>query len=497
MSTSLRSAPDMRAMVDPLTLTTFVPGAILHAAELNGSFDSMLPKTGGTIDAPDGPIKALTILTGDNGVTCNNGLEVIQGYNGGGLGMGPGLVPHTASVRFGAETFHDHFAAVFNTALRATGAYGNLESVLTIPAGATTANLSNAFTASVHDYGGNGAQAINTYAIAGANNATLWGIQTVCTDSSPATSGMFTGVREQIEFDYFVRNTSTTVRGVLCNLSSNVVSPTGQTWIAFTTGLFPASQPWDIAYSSGNGTAQTALLVGSAGPYGAPVETGDKSQLIQFLYTDNTTPTTNRAVSIYADPTYAGATGVDLRISSTQFPGAKPHLTLDNLAYFKALNGAANNTLALMTLNGLDQLCIGDGVASTFIRAGISAAICASAQFTSVANGINEVLFTGAASGSAPVISSYRAQGGTDSSIGLTINPFGLGVLSLNALGTNTVVGTGAAIATNAVFGHLQIPTCAGPPTGAIGGAGKAALIADSTNHKLYFNDGSGWLAVN
>ncbi len=61
----------------------------------------------------------------------------------------------------------------------------------------------------------------------------------------------------------------------------------------------------------------------------------------------------------------------------------------------------------------------------------------------------------------------------------------------------NTLVGSGAAIATNSTTKMLLIPTCAGTPTGTVGGAGGAALIVDQTNHKLYFNDGGGWVAVN
>ena len=186
--------------------------------------------------------------------------------------------------------------------------------------------------------------------------------------------------------------------------------------------------------------------------------------------------------------------GVDLRISSDYAGRVNP--TLDNLAYIKAMNAAGDNSLGLMVLNGQNQLSIGEGVQTILIR-GNNGGLASIAQFNAVAGAVNNVQFAGGVAGSPPVISSFHGQLGTDTNIGLTINPFGLGQLSLNALGTNTVVGTGAAIATNAVYGHLQIPTCAGPPTGAVGGVGKAALIADSTNHKLYFNDGSGWLAVN
>ncbi len=65
----------------------------------------------------------------------------------------------------------------------------------------------------------------------------------------------------------------------------------------------------------------------------------------------------------------------------------------------------------------------------------------------------------------------------------------------LQAVGANLLLGSGSAIATNAVAGHLMIPTCAGTPTGAPtgAGAGAAAIIVDSTNNKLYFYSTSAW----
>ena len=96
---------------------------------------------------------------------------------------------------------------MFNTAPggRPNGQFNNLESVLTISASPASSNLTTAFTASVVTYSGGGALASTFYAVAMANNATMMAINTVCTDSSPATSGNFSGVRGQVEHDYFVR----------------------------------------------------------------------------------------------------------------------------------------------------------------------------------------------------------------------------------------------------------------------------------------------------
>ena len=57
--------------------------------------------------------------------------------------------------------------------------------------------------------------------------------------------------------------------------------------------------------------------------------------------------------------------------------------------------------------------------------------------------------------------------------------------------------GTGGAIATNATDGFLQIPTCAGTPTGTpqFYGNGTVPIVFDSTNNKIYIYTGS-WKGV-
>lgn len=55
----------------------------------------------------------------------------------------------------------------------------------------------------------------------------------------------------------------------------------------------------------------------------------------------------------------------------------------------------------------------------------------------------------------------------------------------------NFVQGT-AAIAANATDGFLYVASCAGPPTGTpTAYAGRVPIVVDTTNHKLYFYDGS------
>lgn len=64
----------------------------------------------------------------------------------------------------------------------------------------------------------------------------------------------------------------------------------------------------------------------------------------------------------------------------------------------------------------------------------------------------------------------------------------------------NTIIGNGA-VATTATNGFLQINTCAGTPTGAPAGTviGRAALVYDSTNKKLYVWDHgtAAWIILN
>ena len=62
----------------------------------------------------------------------------------------------------------------------------------------------------------------------------------------------------------------------------------------------------------------------------------------------------------------------------------------------------------------------------------------------------------------------------------------------------NIVSGNQAAIATNATDGFLYVPSCAGTPTGTpTAYTGKIAVVADSTNNKLYIYSGGAWQALN
>jgi hypothetical protein len=75
----------------------------------------------------------------------------------------------------------------------------------------------------------------------------------------------------------------------------------------------------------------------------------------------------------------------------------------------------------------------------------------------------------------------------------------GNGNMDIIASGKDVVIGTNAALATNATAGFLQIPTCAGAPTGTVAAleTGKVALVYDTTNNKLWVSAGGGtWKGV-
>lgn len=65
-------------------------------------------------------------------------------------------------------------------------------------------------------------------------------------------------------------------------------------------------------------------------------------------------------------------------------------------------------------------------------------------------------------------------------------------ILKLQPSGGNTLVGTGAAIATNSTSGFLLVPTMAGTPTGVVGAAGQAAIVVNTTGNKLCWSVGGG-----
>lgn len=63
----------------------------------------------------------------------------------------------------------------------------------------------------------------------------------------------------------------------------------------------------------------------------------------------------------------------------------------------------------------------------------------------------------------------------------------------------NVLLGKETALATNATNGFAYFPTCAGTPTGVPSASftGKAPIVIDSTNNKMYIYTNSAWVALN
>jgi len=79
---------------------------------------------------------------------------------------------------------------------------------------------------------------------------------------------------------------------------------------------------------------------------------------------------------------------------------------------------------------------------------------------------------------------------GTGLTLNLTWTP--QTTLVLQSSGGNTRIGTGSALATNATSGFLLVPTMAGSPSGAVGAAGQAAIVVNTTGNKLCWSVGGG-----
>ncbi len=72
----------------------------------------------------------------------------------------------------------------------------------------------------------------------------------------------------------------------------------------------------------------------------------------------------------------------------------------------------------------------------------------------------------------------------------LTDNVLGFGVTPTGSV----LCGQSVALATNATDGFLYVPTCAGTPTGTpTTQTGRAAIVVNTTNNKLYFYSGGAW----
>lgn len=81
-----------------------------------------------------------------------------------------------------------------------------------------------------------------------------------------------------------------------------------------------------------------------------------------------------------------------------------------------------------------------------------------------------------------------------DASDNIFLDTGGIGTHRLTVTSNGNVVVSNAALATNATDGFLYVPTCAGTPTGTpTTFAGRAPIIVNTTNNKLYFYSSGAW----
>ena len=348
MSTSLRSSPDTRPIflldpsVDPLSLTTFVPGAILHAAELNGSFASVLPLTGGDLTG-EPQARVLSII--DTSTTP--------------YPMVPNTVPDKFYVQYGPESAADQLQYWYPNHNRSQ--LGLITAALTIMPGGPVFQQSPIY-ASVSVRAGVGI-ALQTTAICAGDNTVAYGAATQASDTATALDQTaclaMTGRRVQNKYNCYAHNPSTVIRCSLNSIWTPSWAPTPTIpsgWIAYAANAFSTSTGhWGQAFSSGDGGAATALYAGMLTAPGAADAPGYPSQTVQFGYTD-TAVSTQRSITIQAVPLPSGCNF----LFSSSYSG-RVNLQLQNLAGLKWQSAAGADLLGAY-VNGQDQLILGEGM---------------------------------------------------------------------------------------------------------------------------------------
>lgn len=81
---------------------------------------------------------------------------------------------------------------------------------------------------------------------------------------------------------------------------------------------------------------------------------------------------------------------------------------------------------------------------------------------------------------------------GVNSSAAITLTPSLAGGIQIGNAASNTLFGSGSALATNATTGFPLMPTTTGAPTGAIGASGQGAIVLRTDNHKMCHSEGGG-----
>ena len=206
------------------------------------------------------------------------------------------------------------------------------------------------------------------------------------------------------------------------------------------------------------------------------------------------TPAAGKFSSLEYTGAFTGGTGV-ITIGTTQFyknaggnVGVGTSTVSSNAKFTVYASDAVSSTEYTMWLKGGAAGTAGDGGGIAFSTAS-SSAITNPNQAATAIRSLNT--YASETNGEQGDLAFYTNRYlGVNSYSGLTER------LRLDSSG-NVRVGT-AALATNATDGFLYIPTCAGTPTGTpTAFTGRAPMVIDSTNNKMYIYSGGSWVALN
>jgi hypothetical protein len=385
----------------------------------------------------------------------------------------PDTVPDKLYVQFGPESASTQLQYWYPNHNRSQ--LGLITAALTVMPGGPAFQQSP-FYGSVSVRAGVGI-AIQTTAVCAGDNTVAYGAATQCTDTTTGNDQvacLAMGARRvQNEYDCYAHNPNTVIRCSLNSIWTPAWCPTPTIpsgWIAYAANAFSGSTGhWGQSFASGDGGADCALYVGMQTSPGATRVPGFSSQTVEFDYTD-TTASTQRSVTTQVFPL---ASGCNFRLTSSY--SGRVNFQIQNLAALMSQSSVGAD-LNMMYVNGSNALVVGDGIGRTIIK-GSNGNV---AEFFTTGTAFNDVSITSVANGSAPTIASHVASGGTDTNVGLNINAFGTGVITL-----------GSPTRINGNVGFNTAPIAKPNVTGAWAGntAGKAlstalaalGLITDST----------------
>lgn len=211
--------------------------------------------------------------------------------------MGAAFLPltgGTVSINHTAGFTTDGFAVAAVTQLGQTApplyspTYGGVpmfdtyRAVTVVPAGSTTANTSGVGSYVINrnplNSGVGSSVGLFSFNIAAANNAGVWGLNTVCTDSQAQTVNAQTGnVLIGYEVDFNVCSPNSQITGVMLTGASKA-QPAGGT--GFLVASLGGSFHWTQAFATNSGAAQVGLSLGAMAVSGSTIS----SQPINLNY---------------------------------------------------------------------------------------------------------------------------------------------------------------------------------------------------------------------